>query len=241
MNLKKIFSTLVIVVVAIIMLTTAVTTAQEVNAAKMKVTWNGNGGKIGTAKTVITNHNKGAKIGKLPKTPKKTGYMFNGWYTKKTGGTKVTTSTKVKTKVTYYAQWKKVLSTSEKSLIGTWFTGSAGERYYEPGTGAFKYQSGIGLQYTFSNDGTYDQVAINDNMFGGRSIIFGKGLWGASGGTIHLTNKMYQISTDRGETWKTPYSLPSSTMKYRLGTDENGQYLKVYRNGSSEGLEYRKS
>lgn len=46
----------------------------------------------------------GAKIGTLP-TPTKTGYTFKGWYTKNSGGTKITSSTKVKDDVSYYAQW----------------------------------------------------------------------------------------------------------------------------------------
>lgn len=43
-------------------------------------------------------------VGTLP-TINKTGYTFNGWYTLQTGGTKVTTTTKVTGNITYYAQW----------------------------------------------------------------------------------------------------------------------------------------
>jgi uncharacterized repeat protein (TIGR02543 family) len=46
----------------------------------------------------------GSKIGKLPKVKKK-GYVFKGWYTKKKGGSKVKTSSKVSKNVTYYARW----------------------------------------------------------------------------------------------------------------------------------------
>jgi uncharacterized repeat protein (TIGR02543 family) len=48
------------------------------------------------------------KYGKLP-TPKRSGYKFKGWYTKKSGGKKVTAKSKVailKT-TTLYARWKK--------------------------------------------------------------------------------------------------------------------------------------
>ena len=38
-------------------------------------------------------------------TASKTGYTFNGWYTAASGGTKITTSTKVTAAVTYYAQY----------------------------------------------------------------------------------------------------------------------------------------
>lgn len=36
------------------------------------------------------------------------GYVLKGWYTKKTGGTKVTTSTVINKDQTLYAQWTKV-------------------------------------------------------------------------------------------------------------------------------------
>lgn len=45
---------------------------------------------------------------KLAKTPKRKGYKFKGWYTKKKGGKKVTKKTKVPwKKTTYYARWVK--------------------------------------------------------------------------------------------------------------------------------------
>lgn len=36
------------------------------------------------------------------------GYVLKGWYTKKSGGTKVTTATVIKKNQTLYAQWSKV-------------------------------------------------------------------------------------------------------------------------------------
>ncbi len=49
----------------------------------------------------------GQKVGTLP-TPTRTGYTFLGWYTAKTGGTKVTADTVPSTaaNATWYAQWK---------------------------------------------------------------------------------------------------------------------------------------
>jgi len=43
-----------------------------------KVTFNGNGGTIGGKKTVAVTVKKGAKIGKLPTTAKRSGYTFKG-------------------------------------------------------------------------------------------------------------------------------------------------------------------
>ena len=74
---------------------------------KYKVTFNPNGGKFKSGKKtkmVIS----GSKYGTLPVVTK-TGWDFNGWWTKKSGGKKVTASTKMKTKKahTLYAHWYK--------------------------------------------------------------------------------------------------------------------------------------
>ena len=75
-----------------------------------KITFNANGGKIGSKKTVAINIKKGAKINKFPSTPKRTGYKFMGWYNKKSGGKKVTVSTKPRKSITLFAQWSKKTS-----------------------------------------------------------------------------------------------------------------------------------
>ena len=51
----------------------------------------------------------GKKYGKLPKPKAKKGYKFVGWYTKKSGGKKITKSSKVATKnsTTLYARYKR--------------------------------------------------------------------------------------------------------------------------------------
>ena len=64
------------------------------------VTFNANGGDLSASRKVKV----GNAVGSLPKCTRK-GYTLKGWYTKKSGGTPITTATKVKAKVTYYAQW----------------------------------------------------------------------------------------------------------------------------------------
>lgn len=49
----------------------------------------------------------GKKIGQLPTVQRK-GYCLKGWYTKKSGGTRVTKTTKVKKAQTLYARWSRV-------------------------------------------------------------------------------------------------------------------------------------
>lgn len=75
------------------------------------VTFNANGGTVSTKSKNVTI---GSTYGTLP-TPNRTGYSFDGWYTKETGGTKVDKNTTVGTNppATLYAHWiaKKYLVT----------------------------------------------------------------------------------------------------------------------------------
>jgi uncharacterized repeat protein (TIGR02543 family) len=83
-------------------------------AKTFTATFNANGGKVSPvdggakAKTTKLKVTYAAKFGALP-TPTRTGYKFDGWYTDKSGGTKITKTTVVKiTKnTTYYARWTK--------------------------------------------------------------------------------------------------------------------------------------
>jgi uncharacterized repeat protein (TIGR02543 family) len=75
-------------------------------ANKYKVKFNINKGK--TIKAMSKNTTFDAKIGKLPAV-KRTGYVFKGWYSKKSGGVKITANTVYETAgdKTVYAQWRK--------------------------------------------------------------------------------------------------------------------------------------
>lgn len=74
------------------------------SANAVTVSFNANGGSVGTTSGSVEY---GSKYGSLP-TPTRTGYTFSGWYTKASGGDKVTADTKVtnSSKHTLYAQWK---------------------------------------------------------------------------------------------------------------------------------------
>lgn len=93
----------------------AVADALNVNtyaaAKKATVTFKANGGKIyknySNYSSVKKKVKKGKKLGSYKK-PERYNYVFIGWYTKKSGGTKYTKSTKVKkNKLTLYARWAK--------------------------------------------------------------------------------------------------------------------------------------
>ncbi len=76
-------------------------------ANKYKFTFNKNKGRtIVGAKSKIVTYN--SKVGKLPRAVR-TGYKFKGWFTKKSGGTKIASSTKMvfAKNTVLYAHWSK--------------------------------------------------------------------------------------------------------------------------------------
>lgn len=102
-----------------------------------KVTFDANGGSTPTASKTVTYNNT---YGTLP-TPTKDGYTFSGWYTAKSGGTKITADTKVTITAdqTLYAQWKKI--------------------YYEVTFDANGGECSTALLTVFYN-GTYDELPV---------------------------------------------------------------------------------
>lgn len=85
------------------------TTENEVVVA-FGITLNANGGKIGNSSTYKKEVVVGKTYGTL-KNPTRKKYTFDGWYTNKSGGRKITSSTKVvynKDETVLYAHWKKV-------------------------------------------------------------------------------------------------------------------------------------
>lgn len=70
---------------------------------RLKITLKPNKGKMAKKCVMIS---KGEKIGTLP-IPKRAGYTFLGWYTKKSSGKKIDTSYAVTKNITLYAQWIK--------------------------------------------------------------------------------------------------------------------------------------
>ena len=67
------------------------------------VNFNANGGNVSESSRIVV---KGSKIGELP-VPTKRGYVFKGWYTSLTNGTKITQSTIIEKNTNCYAIWEK--------------------------------------------------------------------------------------------------------------------------------------
>lgn len=82
------------------------------NVKKYTVTFNANGGQNLSMASMRVK--PGNKVGKLPSV-QKSGYSLKGWYTKKSGGKKVTSKTKISKNQTLYAQWTK---TKKPSAVG---------------------------------------------------------------------------------------------------------------------------
>lgn len=72
------------------------------NIRSYTATFNGNGGGTPSPSTITKTY--GSELGTLP-TCSRTGYTFLGWYTASSGGTKISSTTKITSTVTYYAQW----------------------------------------------------------------------------------------------------------------------------------------
>lgn len=69
------------------------------------VTFNANGGSSVGNKTYYNGEKLGAD---MPADPTRSGYSFEGWYTKQDGGSKVDKNTAVTKNITYYAHWEKL-------------------------------------------------------------------------------------------------------------------------------------
>ena len=197
-----------------------------------KITFNANGGKIGSKTKEIANIKKGSKIKKLPATPKRTGYVFKGWYTKKSGGTKVTVSARPAKNIILYAQWtkkasSKTLNAAEKKLVGTWSSVSSMGTFFSA-SGTSLGTAGGGSMTTYKSDGTYSHAFVIKIAYPGVSH-YEEGLWSADGNTVKRVALKQQQSTDDGKTWKNlvPLRNPNVSQKYLLGTDERGHYIHI--------------
>lgn len=106
-------------------LETTFTLSTESYTTTKTVRFDANGGTVGTKSKNVTI---GSTYGTLP-TPNRTGYSFDGWYTKEIGGTKVTETTTVGTNppTKLYAHWiaKKYLVTFDAN--GGWINTASGQ------------------------------------------------------------------------------------------------------------------
>ena len=97
-------------------------------AQTLVVKLNANGGTLsGVAWKPVR---KSAAVGSLKK-PTRAGYTFAGWYTKKSGGTKVSSKTKITKAVTFYAHWKAKKYTVTLKKTGKGTVSGGGKKTYK--------------------------------------------------------------------------------------------------------------
>ncbi|MCL2116716.1 MAG: InlB B-repeat-containing protein [Methanobrevibacter sp.] len=235
MNIKRIVILLVLAI-ALCSLTVATVHAVAINPEKneksdtglviesksktvtCKITWNANNGKIGSRKVVTSTVKKGSKINKLISTPKRSGYIFEGWYSKKNGGKKISQNIKITKSTTLYAHWKKKGSTSANSqLQGYW---SNRFQYYDSG-----YSYTGSSYYSFSKDGTFKSFSLK--------ALYGdgfKGKYKVSGAKIYFTDisgYSYEYLSKRVYGQK-KYNN-KVIMEHKTGKNNKGEYLDISR------------
>ena len=133
-----------------------------------KLTYNANGGKVSPASKNVTY---GSTYGTLP-TPTRTNYKFDGWYTKASGGSKVTSSTKYNTagNVTIYAHWTRVYTKTESFVVRmyTKCLGRAAEDdgvTYWAGELTSKRKTGAVVAYGFVFSDEYTKKKTSDTEY----------------------------------------------------------------------------
>lgn len=243
MKNKKIF---LILIATVMMFSMMMATAYATNISKVdtkngnnvilsktktvdyKITWNYNGGKIGAKKTTLSTVKKGNQIKKLATTPKRTGYTFKGWYTKKSGGAKIAKNTKPKKSTTYYAQWTK--TTSATKIRGSWVNSNLASgywyNYYFYPDGRFEYYNTKMLYY----GSTVNKVVGKYSVSNGK--VYFKEMKYTSCGSSTITENLNKFKEDYPK-WKFSDPLEkwngiTIIKEYKLGSDTKGNYLEMY-------------
>ncbi|MCR5505210.1 MAG: InlB B-repeat-containing protein, partial [Elusimicrobiaceae bacterium] len=216
------------------------------------VTWNAtqNGGTCGTASSSIS---AGQAIGSLPEATK-TDATFKGWFTAATGGTQISSSTKVTGNVTYFAQFTTAAVTTYYTVIwdangGTCSTASStiesgktvGTLPTATKTGDYTFDG----WYTAINGGTQitTSTVISANVtYYAHYTATGGGGGGSCSGTIF---SLAGWSTSNTSDWSGTSN--TSTQITGLGTLTGGDAYAVSiqdgktcaTNGSGDNMEYK--
>ena len=181
-------------------------------------TFNGNGGGTPSPSTITKTY--GSELGTLP-TCSRTGYTFLGWYTASSGGTKISSATKITGTVTYYAQWSINSYTLTYNVNG----GNA----VSPTSKSVQYGSAYGTlptptknsdaKFTYAFAGWYTatsggtQVTVNTPMGAGNTTIYAHWTatyknytvtWNGNGGTPSKSSSSFHYNDALG-------TLPTAT------------------------------
>ena len=112
------------------------------------IAYNGNGGTVSESSLSVS---KGSTMGSKIPTATRNGYLFDGWYSAASGGTRYTNSTSINSNTTLYAHWSK---------INDYSGGLKSGRIYR----IVNKKSGMALQASGTGDGSLvKQQPINDS------------------------------------------------------------------------------
>lgn len=145
-----------------------------------KVTFNANGGSVSKSSTTV---NYASTYGTLP-TPTRTGYTFSGWYTAQTGGSKISSTTKV-------------TITKAQTLYARWTENTYNIKFDGNGNTSKSMSTMSGKKYTTSFALTKNEFELGDCTFKGwstskyGSVVYAdgatvKGLTSVNGATVTL-------------------------------------------------------
>ncbi len=116
------------------------------------------------------------------------------------------------------------------AITGTWASGTASGKY-NTSSGKFEDVSGMGLIYTFREDGTFAQLIV----YGDYVATTGK--FSVKDGVVTLTDRVSVESSDSGQTWSAQETLPDASSHYSTGSDASGKYLLLGQEGAAPPLE----
>ena len=217
---------------------------------KFTVTANANGGTISTPSgwTVASGGATATKqvtydstYGTLPE-PTKTGYTFNGWFTAQTGGSKVESSTTVKTASnhTIYAHWTANKYSLDIEPNGGTYNGSSNKQTItQDYNSSYTFKTPSRTGYTF-NGWSIGRNLINESTsFNGSSTVI------KLGRTYMYTDKIY-VSVRASMTSWAEYKtgnmrLVSCTEGGGWNFEPNGEYIQFACYDSGVGYKVAKS
>ena len=136
----------------------------ELTNGEFTVTFDGNGGTPSVGSMTTTNQ----KLTSLPGASRSGSYSFDGWYTEKSGGTKVTTATVFSANTTVYAHWTYTGGNSSGSGY-TYYTikATAGVNGTISPSDSVSVRSGKDQTFTITPNTGY---AISDVKIDGKSV-----------------------------------------------------------------------
>lgn len=203
------------------------TTNYQNQSQSHKITFNKNA-KNATLKTTSKQVKTNSKYGTLP-TPTRRGYYFLGWYTKASGGSKVTASKvfKLTKNQTLYAHWTKAdIGKATVTLSRTSFTWNG--KTQTPAV-TVKFQG------TTLKKGTHYTVSCTKNKEPGTAVLTvkGKGLFGKTKKTVKFTiTKATQTISAGGMICKPSQKGKTVTLNATV-KNSDGTKLHFYSNSKS--------